>query len=105
MSVAVENGHYNHQNPADFFVIVWDRGRPTSQWPCTSLITVILRESCQGVGDATRVADFGICRPIAPGQMSRARVGLVYTPLAVETYGIWAEVAQGAFSRLAAHAS
>ena len=107
LSVAVEKGHgltrdHNHQRPADLFVTGWDRGRPAAMdITVTSPLTpVILGESCQVVGAPALVAEN---RKLQANSPKCQELGWACTPLAVETYGNWGEVAQGTFSRLASH--
>ena len=107
LSVAVEKGHgltrdHNRQRPADLFVTGWDRGRPAAMdITVTSPLTpVILGESCQVVGAAALVAEN---RKLQANSPKCQELGWACTPLAVETYGNWGEVAQGTFSRLASH--
>ena len=107
LSVAVEKGHgltrdHNRQRPADLLVTGWDRGRPAAMdITVTSPLTpVILGESCQVVGAAALVAEN---RKLQANSPKCQELGWACTPLAVETYGNWGEVAQGTFSRLASH--
>ena len=61
------------------------------------LTPVILGESCQVVGAAALVAvNWKL-------QANNPKCQELGTPLAVETYGNWGEIAQGTFSRLASH--